>query len=125
MNFGVLQEMNDVLEKWAVAKLGNFDIVIRPRANLLRSDQHCVYGIVAAATHEELGRLYAHAQDILGEIYLPEAVLVETSDNKWQPALCYICPEMKPHPAASDYVDRIVKPAQTFGFNVLINKMYV
>jgi len=116
MNFAVLQEVNYVPEKWAVAKLSGFDIVIHPRANLIHSDQHCVYGIVVTATHQELGRLYAHAKDVLGEIYLPEAVLVETSDDKWQPALCYICPEMKPRPAAQEYVDRIVKPAKAFGF---------
>jgi hypothetical protein len=116
MNFEVLREMNYVPENWAVAKLSNFDIAIRPRANLLRSDQHCVYGIIATATHQELDRLYAHAKDVLGEIYLPEAVLVETLDGKWQPALCYICPEMKPHPAAPDYIDRILKPAKEFGF---------
>jgi len=127
--------MNYVPEEWEVAKLSGFDIVIRPRANLLRSDQHCVYGIVATATHQELGRLYAHAKDVLGEIYPPEAVLMETLDGKWQPALCYICPEMKPQLAAQDYVDRIVKPAFDpviglsrpvfFVGNVLINKMCV
>jgi len=116
MNFAVLQEVNYVPGKWSVAKLSGFDIVIRPRANLIRSDQHCVYGIVATATHQELGRLYAHAKEVLGEVYLPEAVLVEMLEGKWQPALCYICPEMKPQPAAPDYVDRIVKPAKEFGF---------
>ena len=116
MNFDVLREMNYMPEKWAVAKLSDFDIVIRPRANLIRSEQHCVYGVVATATHQELGRLYVHAKDVLGETYLPEAVLVETLDGKWQPALCYICPEMMPRPAANDYVDRIVKPAKALGF---------
>jgi hypothetical protein len=116
MNFDVLKEVNYAPEQWQVAKLSGFDIVIQPRANLIRSDQHCVYGIVATATHQELSRLYAHAKDILGETYLPEAVLVETSDGKWKPALCYICPAMEPRPAATDYVDRIVKPARQFGF---------
>ncbi len=37
MNLAVLQEMNYMPEKWAVAKLSGFDIVIRPRANLIRS----------------------------------------------------------------------------------------
>jgi hypothetical protein len=82
----------------------------------MRSDQHCVYGIVATATHPQLTRLYAHAQDVLGEIYLPEAVLVETQAGKWRPALCYICPVMEPRPPANDYIDRIVKPAREFGF---------
>ncbi len=99
-----------------VAKLSGFAIHIQPRANLVRAEPACVYGIIAAAAHQELSRLYAHAQEVLGETYLPEAVLVETLDGKWKPALCYICPEMQPRPAAQDYVDRIVKPAETFGF---------
>ena len=52
----------------------------------------------------------------LGEIYLPEAVLVETLDGKLLPALCYICHDMKPRPAANDYIDRVVKPAREYGF---------
>jgi hypothetical protein len=116
MNFDVLKEVNFAPERWEIAKLSGFDIRIQPRANLVRSEQHGVYGIVATATHQELSRLYAHAKEVLGETYLPEAVLVETLDGKWKPALCYICPEMQPRPAAQDYVDRIVKPAKEFGF---------
>lgn len=116
MNFDVLKEVNFVPEQWEVARLGGFDIQIQPRANLIRSDQHCIYGIVATATHLELDRLYAHAKDVLGETYLPEAVLVETRSGNWKPALCYICPAMAPRPAANDYLDRILKPAQEFGF---------
>ncbi len=116
MNFNVLKEVNLAPEQWEVARLDGFDIRIQPRANLIRSEQHCVYGIVATATHEELVQLYAHAKDILGEIYLPEAVLVVTMDGKWRPALCYICPSMAAGPADKDYVDRILKPAKEFGF---------
>jgi hypothetical protein len=64
----------------------------------------------------ELDRLYAHAKDVLGEVYLPEAVLVETLDGKWQPALCYICRFMELRPAANDYIDRIAGPAREYGF---------
>ncbi|RIK72767.1 hypothetical protein DCC62_18910 [candidate division KSB1 bacterium] len=116
MNIDVLKEVDLTPERWEVAKLYGFDIRIQPRANLIRSDQHCVYGIIAAATHEELQRLYAHAQGVLGEVYLPEAVLIETLDGKWLPALCYICPEMQPRPAAEDYLDRIIQPAKALGF---------
>ena len=77
MNHEVLKEVNLVPERWELARLSGFDIVIRPRANLIRSAERCVYGIVATATHRELERLYAHARDVLGEVYLPEAVLVE------------------------------------------------
>ncbi len=116
MNFDVLKEVDFIPEHWEVAKLHGFDIRIQPRANLFRSEQHSVCGIVATATHSELARLYAHAQDVLGEVYLPEAVLVETLEGKWLPALCYICPKMETRPAANDYLDRIVKPAREFGF---------
>jgi len=99
-----------------VARLAGFDICIRPRANLVRSNQHTVYGVLATATHAELGRLYTHAKDVLGETYLPEAVLTETLDQKWKPALCYVCPAMVPRPATNDYIDRIVIPARNYGF---------
>src|SRR5262245_62331363 len=116
INFAVLKEVGLVPERWEVGRLGGFDIVIRPRANLVRSDRHSVYGIVATATHAELARLYAHARDVLGETYLPEAVLVETRDGRWRPALCYICPEMSPRPAEADYVERIAGPPRPYGF---------
>ena len=116
INLNVLKEVNYTPEQWAVARLHGYDIRIGPRANLVRSDQHVVYGIIATATHAELDRLYAHAKDVLGELYLPEAVLVETLDGKWQPALCYICPEMEARPAANDYIDRIAGPAKAYGF---------
>ncbi len=116
MNFDVLKAVDFVPAQWEVVKVNGFDIRIQPRANLVRSDQHCVYGIAATATHSELARLYAHAKDVLGEIYLPEAVLVESLEGKWRPALCYICAEMNPRPAADEYLDRILKPAREFGF---------
>jgi hypothetical protein len=115
MNFDVLREVHIVPDEWRVARLDGFDIRIEPRANLARSDQHCVFGIVSIATHAELNRLYAHAQHVLGELYLPEAVLVQTG-GLWRPALCYICPAMDPRPPDSAYVERVLKPARQFGF---------
>jgi hypothetical protein len=116
INPRVLREVNYVPTEWEVARLSGFDIRIQPRANLIRSDQHCVYGILATGSHAELARLYAHAEDVLGETYLPEAVLVETLDGKCKASLCYICPTMDPRPATNDYIDRIVKPAGEYGF---------
>jgi hypothetical protein len=115
LNLDVLKEVNLIPDRWEVARLSGFDLRIRPRANLVRAEQHCVYGIVATATHQELARLYAHAQGVLGEIYLPEAVLAETMDGKWRPALCYIAPAMEPRPAANDYINRIAGPARAYG----------
>lgn len=116
ISFRVLGEVNLVPEAFEVARLAGFAIHIAPRANLVRSDRECVYGIVATATHDELARLYAHAEDVLGERYLPEAVVVETRDGKWMPAMTYICPSMAPRPADRAYVDRIVEPARQLGF---------
>ena len=116
INFAVLREVDLVPEQWEVARLPGFDIRIQPRANLVRSEQQCVYGIVATATHAELARLYTHARDVLGEVYLPEAVLVQTLAGLWRPALCYLCPEMTPRPADNGYVERIVGPARELGF---------
>ena len=116
MNFDVLKEVSFVPEQWEVARVNGFDIVIQPRANLVRSDRRCVYGILATATHAELDRLYAHAKGVLGETYLPEAVLTETLSGTWRPALCYIAPTMEASPAAKDYIERIVKAAREYNF---------
>jgi hypothetical protein len=116
MNFAVLKEVDLMPARWEVARLSGFDIRIRPRANLVRSESLCVYGIIATATHAQLARLYAHARDVLGETYLPEAVLVETLDSQWRPALCYICSQMEPRPAEPAYVERIAGPARAYGF---------
>ena len=53
---------------------------------------------------------------MLGEVYLPEAVLVHLPSGLWRPCLCYICPEMTPRPADPAYVGRIVGSAREFGF---------
>src|SRR5512146_1708042 len=112
INLDVLAEVDIVPNRVEVAALGGFDIRIRPLANLIRSDQHTVYGILSALTHAEIVRLYAHARDVLGGTYLPEAVLARGAGGRYEPALCYIAPELPDAPAAADYVDRIVGPAR-------------
>lgn len=116
MNRAVLREVELVPERFEVARLDGYDIRIAPRANLVASAQACVYGVLVEATHAELARLYAHARDVLGEIYLPHPVLAQTRDGGWFPALCYIAPTMvarRPDPA---YLDRILQPARELGF---------
>jgi cation transport regulator ChaC len=116
MNFGVLREVDLLPERWEVGQLNGFHIRIRPRANLIRSHRDSVYGIAATATHAELNRLYAHAQEVLGEVYFPEAVLVHLGSESWRVCLCYICPEMIPRQPEAVYVQRILEPAREFGF---------
>ena len=127
MNRAVLAEVDLRPERLDVARLDGYDIRIAPRATLVVSAPHAVYGLVADATHEELARLYAHAHDVLGETYLPHPVLVQTllgvhtsstdrQDGAWVPALCYIAEAMAPQPADPAYVGRIVGPAREHGF---------
>ena len=113
MNLDVLKQGGYVPERYEAAKLYGFDIRIQPLATLVRSDQHCIYGIVACGTREQLCRLYS--QDWVGT-YLPEPVLVETLDGKWRAAFCYIAPAGESRPASNDYIDRIVGPARQYGF---------
>jgi hypothetical protein len=116
MNPAVLRGVDIVPERFDVARLDGYDIRIAPRANLVPSSRHSVYGVLAQATHAELARLYTHARDVLGETYLPHPVLAETLAGDWRPALCYIAPTMsvgRPDPA---YVERIIGPATEFGF---------
>lgn len=116
MNLDVLREVNYVPDHVEVARLAGFDIRIQPRANLIRSDQHSVYGILATGTHGDLDRLYCHAKEVLGEVYLPEAIIAQKHDGTFRPALCYICPAMRERAPDPEYVDRIIAPARQYGF---------
>ncbi len=116
MNLDVLKEADYVPRRHEPARLPGFDISIGPLANLVRSEQHTAYGIIATGTHTELARLYDHAEAVLGGKYLPEPVLVVTGDDRWLPALTYIAPELPSKPASDDYIDRLVAPARGHGF---------
>ncbi|MEM7563603.1 MAG: gamma-glutamylcyclotransferase family protein, partial [Pseudomonadota bacterium] len=86
MDLEVLHAVDYHPDQVEVAKLNGYDIVIGPLANLVRSDQHSVYGILATGTHEELERLYGkYVHEKLGAVYLPEAVLCEKTDGSLIP----------------------------------------
>jgi hypothetical protein len=102
-----------VPERYDVARLDGYDIRLAPLATLVRSDPDSVYGIVASATHEELRRLYT--QTWVGT-YLPHPVVVETSDGKLRPALCYIAPTGEGQSPPPGYIDLIIGPAKQHGF---------
>ena len=117
INLEILKRFDYVPEQVEVARLPGFDITIGPLANLVPSERACVYGILATGTHDDLERLYGrYVQDELGATYLPEAVLCETLDGRWVPALCYIAAPMAGAPASDDYLNRILAPARAFGF---------
>jgi hypothetical protein len=113
MNRDVLAESNVVPDDVEVGRVGGFDIQIQPLANLVRSEAHCVFGIVCLVGHAGLVRLYA--QSWVGT-YLPEAVVVETRGGGFLPALCYSAPSPPAAPATNEYIERIAGPAREYGF---------
>jgi cation transport regulator ChaC len=116
MNFDVLAEVNMKPERWEVARLPGYDLVIRPRANLLRAESAVAWGIVATATHSELARLYAHSRDVLGQAYWPHPAVAETANGTLRPALVYLSHDMQASAADAAYVARIAGPARAYGF---------
>ena len=64
-------------------------------------------------SHEELNKLYSRGG--VG-VFLPEAVVVETSNNRMLPAICYMPPGRKNDPADLVYVEHIIKAAREHGF---------
>lgn len=116
MNPEVLAEVELQLEDVRTAQLSGFELSIDPLANIHRSRENCVFGIVGRATHAKLDELYAHAQTILGGYYLPEAVLVRTFDGQFLPAMCWISPGMDSGTPDPAYVQRIAGPAREYGF---------
>jgi hypothetical protein len=116
INRDVLREVGLAPERFEVARLPGYDISIRPLANLVASDRHTVYGVLASATHAELDRLYRHARDVLGGLYLPHPVLAYTLAGQAEPALCYIAPALAPADPDRAYVQRILGPAREYGF---------
>jgi cation transport regulator ChaC len=115
MNRAVLAEAGIELGEVEVARLAGHDLAIHPRANLVSADGAAVHGILTRLTHADLERLYAHARDVLGEVYLPEAVLTETRSGAWRAALCYVCHDMAPAPPEAAYVERIIDAACEHG----------
>lgn len=116
MDSEVLRKYGLEPEGWRVAKLPGYDMQIASRGNLVPSDRHAVYGILVAATHEELARLYDKSNTTLPTQYFPEAVLVEASDGDRVPALCYVAPPAEGGAVDTEYVNALVGLARRFGF---------
>jgi hypothetical protein len=113
INRAVLAKAGYRPRQWEVARLDRHNIVLNPLATLVRSDEHAVYGVLASATHGELARLYG--QDWVRE-YLPEAVVVSTSDSRLCAALCYIARGRTAPAPFENYLEKILEPARALGF---------
>jgi hypothetical protein len=115
MSPGVLAEHGVVPAGVVPARLGGFDLTVRPRVNLTRLDRACVYGALAAVTHDELAKIYSNLEEAFGLKYLPEPVLAEALDGTLRAALCYIAPHMSDAPAEREYVDQLAECVRAMG----------
>jgi cation transport regulator ChaC len=116
INADVVAEANLEPRDIEVASLHGWGITIAPLANVHPAEGETVYGILARATHAELERLYDHAEQVLGGVYLPRPVAIARRDGSLRAALCYVAPQMTVAVADPAYVARIVGPAREFGF---------
>ncbi len=96
-----------------VAKLSGYDIAFDPHANVFRSHQRAVCGILVYPSHDELHKLYS--RDGVG-VFLPEAVIVETVNNRLLPAICYMQPTRGTKAPDVAYVKLLIDAAKQHGF---------
>lgn len=127
MDDNILKQLGVVAERSEVAVLPGYEIEMRPRVNLLPSNQYVVCGSVMHITHSDLDRLYSLGQrdlQALGvivpvgaptDIYHPEPVVVSVRDGLLRPALCYIADAQEPALPPVEYVDSVVGAARKVG----------
>ena len=115
MSPGVLVDQGVTPGRNVPARLNGFELSIRPRVNLRRSERSCVYGAMTEVTHEDLTRLYSALEELFGLKYLPEPVLAEAFDGTVRPVLCYIAPRMDDAPATIEYVGQLAEAARSVG----------
>lgn len=117
INLDVLEGAGLPKRAFAPGLLIGFDLIIQPVANLVENGDGIVYGILANFTHDELDKLTGHHTKNLTEAtYNPEPVLIRTRGGKIVPALTYMSVNLKPGFADDAYIDRILMPAQKYGF---------
>ncbi len=97
-----------VTEKIDVARLSGYDICLDPHANIFKRPFASVYGIVVNVTHEDLNRMYGATG--VGA-FLPEAVLVDTLNDRYLPALCYMPSKRNDEKPDQAYLLRLIEAA--------------
>ena len=91
-------------------------LTVGPLANLEEKDGSRAYGLLTRLSHEDLDKLYGGDPAALkGIAYLPEAVLVRTSDGRAVPALTYVCAKLSGEAPDPAYVGRLVVAAESIG----------
>lgn len=116
MDFKILSEQGLIAEDWKVAQLHGYDFQIASWGYLTRSRENSVYGLIVAANHTQLAKLYDRATNGLPLDYFPESMMVETLEGEWIPALCYVASTQPPGPVNTHYVASMLELARKFAF---------
>jgi hypothetical protein len=115
MNPAAMTDFGVTANQVLAAKLAGFDITIRPRPNLVRSERASVCGSLMTLTHTDLTTIYSDLEKNFSLKYLPEAVLASTLDGALRPALCYIAPTMADADPDPTFVKRLAQCVRTMG----------
>ena len=115
MNPAVMKDFGVTVTDVFAAKLPGFDLVIRPRPNLIRSDRAVVFGSLMAVTHDDLTTIYSGLEKNFGIKYLPEAVLATTQDGFVLPALCYTVPHLPDSAPDPAFVKQLAQCVRSMG----------
>ena len=117
INLKILKEKDLSPSQYEVGRLHGYDIRIQHSAKLIPSERHLVYGVLIKTSKEKHQRIVSSLiQGAIGNIYLPEAVLVETLEGHWRPAICYIAASWEPSPLNLEYYAPFLKSAREWGF---------
>jgi hypothetical protein len=115
MNPAVMKDFGVTATDMSPAKLTGFDLVIRPRPNLIRSERAVVFGSLMEVTHGDLSSIYSGLEKNFGIKYVPEAVLATTRNGLFRPALCYTVPHMRDSAPEPEFVKQLSQCVRTMG----------
>jgi hypothetical protein len=115
MNPVVMKEFGVIPMGTLPAKVYGFDITVRPRPTLVRSDRSTVFGSVINLTHKDLTTIYSGLERNFGVIYRPEAVLAVTRDGAMRPVVCYIAEEMTAAAPDPNFLQQLAQCVRTMG----------
>lgn len=117
ISLDVLSQTGLKKRAFAPASIAGFDLVVQPVANIVENGDGAVFGILANFTHDEINTLVnGHTPTLTEATYNPEPVIVRTRGGKIVPAITYISTDLTPGFAEDAYIDRILKPAKSYGF---------
>jgi hypothetical protein len=115
MDPAVMKDFGVTVTDVVPAKLQGFELVVRPRPNLVRSDRAVVFGSLMAVTHDDLTTIYSGLEKNFGIRYVPEAILATTRDGCILPALCYVVPQLPDSAPDPAFVRLLARSVRSMG----------